>query len=269
MSDSVSTLSRPPLPFAFLEAGRALGEMALLPAAELPLRWAPDGDGHSVVVCPGFLTSDTATSLLRRFIRSKGYNVFGWNLGRNLGPGATGGNIDLLADWVISVYRQSRRKVSLVGWSLGGVMARELAKQMPDHIRQVITLGSPITGDVEASTISWIYNQVAGPVEMNIEMQKLIENLRHPPEGLPSTSIFTKTDGIVSWRGCLEPEAGHTDNIEVLASHCGLGVNPFVFFAIADRLALPENDWSPFDRKATPWRRAAYPSSGHVYHKQD
>ena len=265
MTESTTELSRPPLGFALLEAGRALGEMSLLPVAELPLRAAPSGDGHPVIVCSGFLTSDTSTSLLRRFIRSKGYRTYGWNLGRNLGPGAAGGNFELLADWVISVYRQSRRKVSLVGWSLGGVMARELAKQMPDQVRQVITLGSPISGQVEASTISWIYNQIASPSDHGEELQKLMDNLHTPPKHVPSTSIFTKSDGIVHWRGCIERKTSMTDNIEVYASHCGLGVNPIVFFAIADRLALPENDWSPFDRKASPWRRAVYPSCGHVY----
>ncbi|MEO0879662.1 MAG: alpha/beta hydrolase [Pseudomonadota bacterium] len=262
-------LRRPPLPYAFMEAARALGEMSMLPAAELPLSMAPAGDGHPVIVCPGFLTSDRATGLLRRFLRSKGYAVFGWNLGRNLGPGTNGDKIDLLADWVVSVYRQTRRKVSLVGWSLGGVMARELTKQMPDQVRQVITLGSPIAGQPEASTISWIYERVAGPVEQSKEMLALIENLHKPPATVPSTAIFTKTDGIVHWRGCIEPEAALTDNIEVYASHCGLGVNPVVYFAIADRLALPENGWEPFDRKAAAWRRAAYPTSGHVYGDDD
>ncbi|MEM9263480.1 MAG: alpha/beta hydrolase, partial [Pseudomonadota bacterium] len=206
MSELSVALSRPPLPLAFLEAGRALGEMSLLPAAELPLSMSPSGDGHAVVVCPGFLTSDRATGFLRRFIRSRGYNVYGWNQGRNLGPGLEGKNIDELADWVISVYRQSRRKVSLVGWSLGGVMARELTKRMPDAVRQVITLGSPIAGQPEATTISWLYERIAGPIEeASIEMQELLDRIHAPPEGVPSTAIFSKTDGVVPWKGCIEP----------------------------------------------------------------
>lgn len=266
MTNADTELSRPPLPFAFMEAGRALSEMALLPVAELPLSRAPRGDGHPVIVCPGFLTSDRSTGLLRRFINSKGYEAHGWRQGRNLGPGEAGGNINQLAEWVITVFRQSRRKVTLIGWSLGGVMARELAKQMPDQIRQVITLGSPIAGQPQASNVSWLYNQIAGsPAELDDRMSALMENLRHPPKDVPSTAIFTKTDGIVPWRGCIEPETALTDNIEVYASHCGLGVNPFVFFAVADRLALPEDGWEPFDRMAARWRRAAYPSSGHVY----
>ncbi len=266
MSETITDLGRPSFPLAFMEAGRALSEMSLLPVAEVPLRAAPSGDGHSVVVCPGFLTSDRSTGLLRRFIASKGYETSGWELGRNMGPGSEGRVFDLLAEKVDTTYRQSGRKVSLVGWSLGGVMARELAKQNPDQIRQIITLGSPISGKVEASTISWIYNQIAGRMPMPPHMQDMMENLLQPPADIPSTSIFTRTDGIVNWRGCIEPPAQNTDNIEVYASHCGLGVNPIVFFAIADRLALPENEWSPFDRKASVWRRAAFPTSGHMYH---
>lgn len=265
MSETVVDFGPPAFPLALMEPGRALSELSLLPVAQFPLRAAPSGDGHSVIVCPGFLTSDRATGLLRRFIATKGYNTVGWELGRNFGPGTTGGNFELLAEKVEALFDQSRRKVSLVGWSLGGVMARELAKQFPDKVRQVITLGSPISGKVEASTISWIYNQVAGQQPLPPHMQKMMENLLEPPVDVPSTSIFTKTDGIVHWRGCIEPKASNTDNIEVYASHCGLGVNPVVFFAIADRLALPENEWSPFDRKASVWRRAAFPSSGHVY----
>ena len=260
------TLSPPPFPLPFLEAGRAVSEMASLPAAQFLLRTAPEGDGHPVIVCPGFLTSDVATGLLRRFVRGRGYRVYGWTLGRNLGPGTAGLDSEHLADWVVSVYRQHRRKVSLVGWSLGGVMARELAKRMPDQIRQVITLGSPLNGQPDSSSIAWLFKRVSDAPPLDTpEMQDMLAQIPSPPEHVPSTAIFTKTDGIVPWRGCIEPEAPNTDNIEVYASHCGLGVNPFVFYAIADRLALPENEWLPFDREANRWRRFAYPSSGHVY----
>ncbi len=267
MAASRVALTRPHISLAFLEVGRALGEFSLLPAAELPLRLAPEGDGHTVLVCPGFLTSDGSTGPLRRFIRSKGYNVYGWNLGRNLGPATTGSRLELLEDLVESLKKQSHRKISIVGWSLGGVMAREIAKQRPELVRQVITLGSPLHGQPESSNVNWIYTRVAKDAHLEEEIEKILEQLHEPPEKVPSTSIFSKTDGVVPWRGCIEPETPITDNIEVYASHCGLGVNPFVYFAIADRLALPENDWTPFDRNASAWRQLAYPSSGHGYNE--
>lgn len=265
MSSASVELEPPPLPLAFLEVGRALGELASLPAAQALLRFAPEGDGHPVVVCPGFLTSDASTGPLRRFIRSKGYQAHGWELGRNMGPGTAGENGERLAQRVIDLYRQSRRKVSLVGWSLGGVLARELAKRLPDQVRQVITLGSPLAVGPNSTTVSWIYRRVGDTPFSAEEMRELMTSVRTPPPHTPSTAIFSKTDGIVPWRGCIEPETPITDNIEVHASHCGLGVNPFVFFAVADRLALPERQWRRFDRTASPWRRVAYPSSGHVY----
>lgn len=265
MSETTAELAPPPFPLALLEVGRALGELSALPAAQSFLNLAPAGDGHPVVVCPGFLTSDQSTGLLRRFIRTKGYRVHGWELGRNMGPGTAGANNERLAQRVIDVYRQSRRKVSLVGWSLGGVLARELAKRLPDQVRQVITLGSPLNVGPNSTSVSWIYQRIGDTPFNTEEMKAMIAGVREPPPHTPSTAIFSKTDGIVPWRGCIERKTPLTDNIEVYASHCGLGVNPFVYFAIADRLALPENGWRPFDRTASRWRRVAYPSSGHAY----
>lgn len=265
MSEASFELKPPPLALAFLEAGRAFGELSSLPLAEAALRFAPEGDGHAVLVCPGFLTSDRSTGLLRRFIRSKGYAVHGWELGRNMGPGTAGENGERLAERVVSLYRASRRKVSLVGWSLGGVLAREIAKRLPDQVRQVITLGSPLSVGPGATTVSWIYSRIGDTPYSDDELRSLRDMIRTPPEHVASTAVFSKTDGIVPWRGAIEPKAPNTDNIEVYASHCGLGVNPFVYFAVADRLALPENGWKPFDRRASAWRRFAYPSSGHVY----
>jgi pimeloyl-ACP methyl ester carboxylesterase len=155
--------------------------------------------------------------------------------------------------------------VTLVGWSLGGVLAREIAKRLPDQIRQVITLGSPLAVGPDSTAVSWIYRRVGDTPLSTDDMRALMASVREPPPHTPSTSIFTKTDGIVPWRGCIEPKGPLTDNIEVYASHCGLGVNPFVYFAIADRLALPENGWRPFNRRAAAWRRLAYPTSGHSY----
>ncbi|MEM9013570.1 MAG: alpha/beta fold hydrolase [Pseudomonadota bacterium] len=265
MSVTVMKYSSPAWPLALTEGARALGELPLLPAAEFVLKLAPKGDGHPVIVCPGFLTGDGSTGLLRRFLRSKNYRVYGWNLGRNLGPGETGEKFEQLAAHVEAVTDEYGEPVSLVGWSLGGVMAREIAKQDPDRVRQVITLGSPLSGNSQNTSISWLYNQVAGDPALVQHYRELIENLHLPPEKVPSTAIFTRGDGIVHWRSSLEPRAAFTDNIEVYSSHCGLGISPFVYFAIADRLMQSADDWAPFDRNASAWRKVAYPSAGHVY----
>ena len=113
--------------------------------------------------------------------------------------------------------------------------------------------------------MGWLYESLNDGQDLSPALKSILEDLNTPPNGVPTTSIFSKTDGIVPWRACLETETDLTDNIEVVASHCGLGVNAFVYYAIADRLALPEKEWSPFDRDAAGWRRVAYPSSGHGY----
>ncbi len=259
-------MSRPALPLAFLEPGRAIAEISLLQFGKVPLRFVPGGDGHPVLVCPGFMASDTSTAPLRRFLESKNYAVHPWELGANLGPGPDGRTMNDLERRVETIYAQTGRKVSIVGWSLGGALAREIAKRIPDAIRQVITLGSPISGDVNSTNLAWLYESVAGPIASPGEIDNYRRRLQEPPTQVPSTAIFSKTDGVVAWRSCIEPKAPLTDNIEVYASHCGLGFNPFVYYAIADRLLLSRDKWSRFDRASSAWRRLAFPSSGHDYH---
>jgi pimeloyl-ACP methyl ester carboxylesterase len=259
--DSVSI--RPPsLLLALVEGQRALAELATLPVASPLLAMAPRGDGHPVMVLPGFMAGGGTTVPLRRFLKSKGYTPFCWELGRNLGPKAIGHQGELLAHRLQTVHKQMGRKVSLIGWSLGGVMSREIAKRYPDMVRQVITLGSPFGGNPRASYAFNLYRAITGHEVDPETMADEFEALRQPPPGIPTTAIYSKTDGVVAWRNCVEQKTPLTDNIEVYASHCGLGVNPAVFFALADRLALPETDWQAFDRTST-WRRYVYPSAGH------
>jgi len=215
--------SRRPLLMA-LEAPRAAFEAQTLVPAWPLLSLAPRGDGHGVLVLPGFMASDRSTRLLRRFLRDRGYAVHGWGLGRNLGT--EDGLASRLRARLLELSLRHGGRVSLVGWSLGGVFARELAKRLPERVRQVITLASPFGG------------QAAAP----------------PP--VPSTAIYSRSDGIVAWRTCLEPEGAQTQNLEIVGSHCGLGHHPLALFAIADRLAQPVDDWKPFDRSG--WRSALY-----------
>jgi pimeloyl-ACP methyl ester carboxylesterase len=236
-------------------------ELSSLSMTALLLRKAPRGDGHPVLVLPGFVTSDRSTRLLRLYLHDLGYEAHGWKLGRNLGPKAVGHRGERLMRRVLGINRAARAKVSLVGWSLGGVMARELARQAPHAVRQVICLGSPFTGNPRASTVAGLYEQLTGDViDGELMAERLAVGSAPPP--VPSTAIYSRSDGIVPWRNCVESSGEQTDNIEVCGSHCGLGVNPAVLFAIADRLAQPEDGWSPFHRHG--WRAAVYPFSGHI-----
>lgn len=244
------------------EVPRALAELSALPLAAPLLAHAPHGDGHPVLVIPGFTASDRSTGVLRRFLTRLGYDAHTWDLGRNLGPRSIGVDGRHLAARLDEIHDRTGRTMSLVGWSLGGVMARQLSRAAPHAIRQVITLGSPFTGNPLASPVAKLYERVTGNRISTKRMQfDLAESGTPPP--VPSTAIYTRGDGVVPWENCVEPESPTTDNIEVHGSHCGLGVNAAVLYAIADRLAQPEGAWKPFDR--TLLRSAIYPSSGHLH----
>lgn len=242
-----------------LAEGRAFGEFGASFAFAPLLMTAPRGDGHPVLVLPGFMASDMSTRVLRRYLRALGYDAVGWELGRN-----TGGFYrmrDILRTRLARLHNEAGRKISIVGWSLGGVFARDLALSMPDAVRSVISLGSPFAGDISATNARRLYQQVTGqrPTDARPQdLHRLAGDL-----GVPTTSIYSRTDGIVHWRASLAHENAHTENIEILfASHTGLGGNPAALWAIADRLAQPEGGFAPFGRGgpfalAYGWRQAA------------
>ena len=247
-------LHRPPSKFLQLLELRALGEfgasLALLPT----LRTAPRGDGHPVLVLPGLIASDASTKPLRAYLEDRGYEVHGWGLGRNLGlrPGLERKMKARLRE----IHRQSGRKVSLVGWSLGGVYAREIASAVPDAVRSVITLGSPIHGDPRSTNAWRVYELASGQSIDDPQLRRRGATI--PP--VPTTSIYSRTDGIVAWQSSTQPPSARTESIEVIGSHCGLGVNASVLYAVADRLAQPEDRWQPFDRSGL--RSWIYPDPG-------
>lgn len=246
---------------ALTELSRAVMELGTLPLAAPILRLAPRGDGHPVLVMPGFTASDASTGILRRYLKSLGYDVHAWELGRNLGPRAIGREGEKLVARLQAIHEATGQKVSVIGWSLGGVMARQLSRLAPDAVRQVITLGSPFTGDPRATNVLRLYEFVSGQKMADADTQRQLAESREAPP-VPSTAIFTKGDGVVAWQNCVEPASATTDNIEVYGSHCGLGVNAAVLFAVADRLAQAEDGWKPFERGG--WKAPFYPSSGHL-----
>lgn len=243
--------SRPPSQLLLALELRGIWELQAFFAAYPLLRYAPRGDGHPVLVLPGLAASDVSTRPLRSYLKAQGYAVHGWKLGPNHGPrpGVEDGIDARLAE----LADRHGCKVSLIGWSLGGVFAREAARRAPERVRQVITLGSPFANEPKASNAWQLYEALSG---RRVEDWPGREDMKLPPP-VPSTAIYTRTDGIVAWQGCREQQSATTQNIEVEGSHSGLGFNPAVLYAIADRLALPENDWSPFDRSGL--RSMLYP----------
>jgi pimeloyl-ACP methyl ester carboxylesterase len=237
---------KPPSKLLLLAEIRALGEFALGLASLPALATAPKGDGHTVLVLPGFLTSDSSTEFLRRTLRHLGVNAVGWDLGRNLGNAMV--MREKLAAKVAQLKRESGRRISIVGWSLGGIYARYLGLQVPDLVRGVITLGSPFTGDMRANNVGRLYDVVSGENPDHIPRAEYEALAGHLP--VPASSIYSKTDGVVHWQTSQVQTHHQAENIEVFgASHFGLGCNPAVLWAIADRLAQPEGAFTPFARK--------------------
>jgi len=216
--------------------------VALLPAWPLLAR-APKGDGHAVMVFPGLSANDASTVPLRRYLQSLNYKPWGWQQGFNFGPRA--GVLDEAKASLQRTFESTGGKVSLIGWSLGGVYARELAKEMPHMVRCVITLGTPFSGS-HKSTNAWrVYELTSG---RRTERESENYDLPAAPP-VPTCSIYSRTDGVVAWQASIQapsPTNPRTENIEVIASHIGMGLNPSAWWAVADRLAQAEGDWKPF-----------------------
>src|SRR5579864_530845 len=204
------------------------------------LRRAPRGDGHPVLVVPSFLRGDGHTASLRRFLAGCGYAVHGWGLGANLGPTAIA--LDGLERLLSEVHAKHGRKVSLIGHSLGGVIARELAKQKPEQVRQLVLLASPIRHPT-ASPLEPIYRLLSR--WHRIDATASAERLNAPPD-VPVTSIFTRSDGIIAWESCLEAAGPQRENIAVRGSHGTMVRNARAWRVIAERLAQAEDERQPY-----------------------
>jgi pimeloyl-ACP methyl ester carboxylesterase len=234
-------LKAPGLHLMLLE-GRAMWEYVAMIAAIPWLRRLPEGDGHPVIVLPGLGAGDLTTLPLRSFLSDRGYLPYAWNQGFNLGP--RDGVIDALRTLVQETVKRHGERVSLIGWSLGGVYARELAKEFTDDVRCVITLGAPFAGHPRA-TNAWRLFEFLNDDE-SLQDPALLAQLRRAPP-VPTTSIYSKTDGIVAWQCSINDPEPHTENIEVHASHIGMGMNPLALFAIADRLRQDPDNWERFE----------------------
>ena len=247
MTASAKRVHTPPSDFlALTEPPRALIELASFVALRPAMAFLPRGDGHPVLVLPGFLASDTSTAPLRRLLADLGYEVEGWGeLGRNVR--LTNARVQGMVECLERLHHRTGRKVSLIGWSLGGLLARELAKLRPEIVRQVISLGSPLSDDPGISKVRVLFEALNGK-QPEVRRAGRFDAIETPPP-VPSTSVYTRADGVVAWTGSLQVEGPERENVEVHASHIGLGVNPTVMWVIADRLAQREGEWRPFAAK--------------------
>ncbi len=247
----------PPARLHSLLEWRALAEIALLPTLWPLLAGTPRGDGHPVLLLPGFMADESTLVALKAFLRGRGYDVRSWGLGRNIGFQQR--HAQALEQKIRYLHHHTGRTVSLVGWSLGGVFALYGALQASECVRQVVTLGSPVNIDAEGSRsprlIRGLYRMIAHPLGPNVHvMQPRAKKLREhllPP--VPMSCLYTVSDGVVPpQEATIEGDPALYENIRVVGSHVGLGFNPMVMFVIADRLALPEGHWQAFKPQGLP-----------------
>ncbi|MEM7052177.1 MAG: alpha/beta hydrolase [Acidobacteriota bacterium] len=213
----------------FWKESRVVGD-ALALALASPLAWTlPRGAGEPVMVLPGYLTSDRSTTPLRSFLRVLGYRVEGWGLGTNRGD--VEGLLEPVNQRVLDFAERSGSPVSLIGWSLGGVLAREAARDMPTKVERVITLGTPVIGGPRYTIAARAFAKQQQKIE-----QRIAEREQVPIE-VPITSIYSQGDGVVAWQACLDRSNPDVEHLEVKGSHLGLGINPKVWGIVARRLA--------------------------------
>lgn len=254
MAAQKTTIGPPSAVLALTEAHRAAAEFLSLSISKRRLaKHAPRGDGHPVMLLPGFLGGDGYNRSMRNFLGKLGYSVHGWGQGRNLGP--RDGVLEALEARILELSEHYGERVSLVGHSLGGIFAREIARQYPDLIRQVVSLGSPFgEGRMTGSIPARLFSRLNPPEELPIDEDILADA---PP--VPTTAIYSKGDGIVNWQTTYQKD-GHAEsqNIQVRGSHCGMTMNPAIWYIVAQVLASSDKSWQPFEPET--WSKLAIPA---------
>ena len=243
---SIDFVKRPSMALLGLEPWRATVELVRSAWSTAPV--SPPGDGHRVIVIPGLCSSTWAIAPTIRLCRRLGYEAQDWGRGMNTGPG-----VDVDA-WLHELAAELRidegaaESVTLVGWSLGGLYAREMAKLAAGRVRQVVTIGTPFNADADYTRVGWLFSLLSGRrVDFNAP---LVQRLRTPPP-VPTTSIYTRQDGVVAWQTCTHHKRyPHAEDIEVVSSHLGMGWNPAVMSIVANRLAQVPGNWSPYQGPA-------------------
>ena len=243
----------PSLLNSFTEAARTTLEFWLLQASYKHLKvHTPKGDPRVILVLPGFGAGDITTHQLRRVLSDEVHHAYGWKGGVNKGPGKNvfqhlKSRLNQLVD------DHDGSNITLIGHSLGGIYARELARAIPNNVEQVLTLGSPFGAGLHPHSTNILvrkaFELVNGkdhPLLQNHDMAR--QCLMPPP--VPTTSIYSRGDGVVHWKTCINPKQGKSENVEVSGSHCGLVLNPLSFIVIADRLSQSPAAWTPFTSDA-------------------
>lgn len=207
----------------------------------LPFRWrslmkAPRGDGRPVLVLPGLVNGDNSNLILRHYLNALEYRAFPWELGRNFGSRAIGAEGERLLDRIATIHDQTGQAVTLIGVSLGGIMARLAAHRMPENVREVITVCAPFAGLPRATNVWRVFELVSGQRADDPAVRALLEEASEPLP-MPATAIWSRSDGLVNGEVCREPPCATARSIEVGNGHLLAQMSPEVLWAVAETLA--------------------------------
>jgi len=226
------TALAPPSPLSLLREAQGVLELPRLLLRSPRLARQPRGDGGPVLVLPGYGAGDASTVVLRAYLRLLGYRARGWGLGRNQGHVPT--LMPRVQERVAALARQAGRPVSLLGWSLGGYLARETARDRPELVAQVVTLGSPVVGGPKYTAVGEIYRRWGVDLDA---VEQAVEARYAKPLTTRVAAIYSRGDGVVAWRACIDERSPNVEHVEVETTHLGLGICPEVYEIIASRLA--------------------------------
>jgi len=241
-----------------LEFPRWLGEYAASRVLDTVSRSSDLGEGRPVLVLPGFAASDFVTGRMRAHLRQRGFRVHGWRLGRNIG--LTDRLVEGLIDRFVEVADRYDEPVSIVGWSFGGLLARRVAHEQPERVRQIICLGSPWKAEGERTRATAMFERSRIRHGLSDRARDIVDQLRQPVP-VPTTAIWSRSDGITSWSGCSVDETttpAIAENIEVPSSHVGMVANPLVLAVVVNRLRQDPETWQRFE-----WRQLLPGAASH------
>ena len=223
---------QPPHPTGLIREARAVLEFPLLVLRSVELACQPRGHGEPVLVIPGYGAGDASTVILKMYLRLLGYRVSGWHLGRSSGNAAE--LLPRVLRRILSMYRKSQQPVRVIGWSFGGYLAREAARERPEAIRQVITLGTPVVGGPKYTVAARAFYRRGVDLDA---MAAEIESRNMILLETPVTAIYSRADAFVAWQACIDHHGSNVEHVEVRTTHMGFGFSPVVYKIIARRLA--------------------------------
>jgi len=221
---------QPPTALTLLNEALTPLQLSLFLMQAPALAMAPRGNGERVLVWPGFGAGNSSTTVLRGYLRYLGYQAEGWQLGSNNGDVLN--QLERLKTDLLATPLSE--PVTLVGWSLGGYLAREVARDCPELVKRVVTLGSPVVGGPKYTAVARAFAQRGESVD---EIERLVDARYETPLTVPVTAIYSKADGVVAWQACIDERSPDVEHVEVFSSHIGLGFSPQALRILADRLA--------------------------------